>query len=140
MRAINISKYGEAFSVKTIPKPKVKLHGEVLIKMKYAPINPSDVFYLKGVYGIRKPLPTTGGFEGCGIVEDATHHELIGKKVSCWAEDSYNYGTWADYFLTLEKNIIVFDPVTEKIEDSEFSKYCSPFINPFTAVSFLDIA
>lgn len=36
--------------------------------MKYAPINPSDVFYVKGIYGIRKPLPTVGGFEGCGEV------------------------------------------------------------------------
>jgi NADPH:quinone reductase-like Zn-dependent oxidoreductase len=140
MRAVSISKYGEAFKVKTISKPSITAHNEILVKMKYAPINSSDVFYMKGVYGLRKPLPTTGGFEGCGIIEDAANHDLIGKKVSCWAEDSYNYGTWADYFLALEKNVIVYDDEHGHIDDKDFSKYCSPFVNPFTAVSFFDIA
>ncbi len=39
--------------------------------MKASPINPSDVYYAKGAYGIRKPLPTTIGFEGAGIVSEA---------------------------------------------------------------------
>lgn len=109
--------------------------------MKFAPINPSDIFYLKGVYGIKKALPTTGGFEGSGIIEDAANKALIGKKVSCWAgEDTYNYGTWADYFLTQEKHCIVYDPVKESIKEEDFHKYASPYINPFTACSFLDLA
>ncbi|KAL4445189.1 hypothetical protein ABPG74_022002 [Tetrahymena malaccensis] len=140
MRAINIAKYGDPIVVKQIAKPKLVGPKDVLIKMHFAPINPSDIFYLKGVYGIKKPLPTTGGFEGCGIIEDAANKSLIGKKVSCWAgEDNYNYGTWADYFLTVEKDCIVYNQ-NEQVHEQDWHKYSSPFINPFTACSFLDLA
>lgn len=58
--------------------------------MSYAPVNPSDVLYLKGMYGIRKNLPTIGGFEGCGVVEDSRDSSIVGKRVMCWADDSVN--------------------------------------------------
>lgn len=66
--------------------------------MHFSPINPSDVYYVKGLYGLRKPLPTIGGFEGCGVIADSYDKNLIGKSVMCWADDTINYGTWADYF------------------------------------------
>ena len=34
--------------------------------MRYAPINTSDIYFSKGVYGIKKPLPAIIGFEGSG--------------------------------------------------------------------------
>jgi NADPH:quinone reductase-like Zn-dependent oxidoreductase len=36
--------------------------------MMAAPINPSDVYYSKGIYGYRKPLPSIIGFEGAGEI------------------------------------------------------------------------
>lgn len=48
-----------------IPKPK---DGEVLIKMEASPINPSDIAFMKGVYGSKKPIPSIPGFEGSGTV------------------------------------------------------------------------
>lgn len=107
--------------------------------MHYSPINPSDVFYVKGLYGLRKPLPTIGGFEGCGIIEAAKESQLIGKKIMCWADDSMNNGTWADYFLANSKNTIMLDD-NISLNNQDFAKYCSPYINPMTAIGFLEIA
>ncbi|MEO8102286.1 MAG: zinc-dependent alcohol dehydrogenase family protein [Betaproteobacteria bacterium] len=42
--------------------------GQVLIQVLAAPINPSDVLTLTGVYGILPPLPAVGGNEGVGKV------------------------------------------------------------------------
>ena len=42
--------------------------GQVLIKVLAAPINPSDVLTLTGVYGMLPPLPATGGNEGVGVI------------------------------------------------------------------------
>lgn len=41
---------------------------QVLIKVLAAPINPSDVLTLTGVYGMLPPLPAIGGNEGVGVV------------------------------------------------------------------------
>ena len=90
---------------------------------------------MKGVYGIRKPLPTIGGFEGCGIIEEAIDKSLIGKSVLCWADNKVNSGTWADYFVAESKNTVILD---KHVPD--FWKYSSPFINPVTAIGFNYIA
>ncbi len=64
-----------------------------LIKVLYAPLNPSDFGFLGGVYG-KKPyniFPKSLGFEGSGIIEKAPEGQskLEGKKVSfcCNFED-----------------------------------------------------
>lgn len=41
--------------------------GEVLIRVGAAPINPSDLSFLRGRY-VRKKLPVVAGFEGAGTV------------------------------------------------------------------------
>lgn len=44
---------------------KICAAGEALVKMRYAPINPSDIFCLQGIYGgWHPPLPATPGLEG----------------------------------------------------------------------------
>ncbi|EDK31375.1 trans-2-enoyl-CoA reductase, putative (macronuclear) [Tetrahymena thermophila SB210] len=137
MRAIQVARYGERLKLKNVDIPKFNPIDQFLVKICYAPINPSDVYYVKGLYGLRKPLPTIGGFEGCGIIAEASDKSLIGRNVMCWADDSINYGTWADYFPVQKQNSIILD---SKIEhNNQFDQYCSPFINPFTAVGFLDI-
>ena len=44
--------------------------GQVLIKVLAAPINPSDVLTLTGVYGMLPPLPAIGGNEGVGVIAE----------------------------------------------------------------------
>ena len=42
--------------------------GDVLVEMLAAPINPSDINQIQGVYPVQPPLPAVGGNEGVGRV------------------------------------------------------------------------
>jgi NADPH:quinone reductase-like Zn-dependent oxidoreductase len=53
MKALNIAKYGRFPQLIDLPLPKLD-KDHILIKMKYAPINPSDINFFQGFYGIRK--------------------------------------------------------------------------------------
>lgn len=43
--------------------------GEVRIRMRRAPVNPADLNFIEGTYGIKPVLPAIPGNEGCGVVE-----------------------------------------------------------------------
>src|SRR5262245_37480913 len=45
--------------------------GEVLVRFFASPINPSDLMFIRGLYGFKKPLPAVPGFEGSGTVVEA---------------------------------------------------------------------
>src|SRR5436190_23959053 len=102
MRAVVLEAYGDPRSVLTareIPKPEPKA-GQVLVRMEASPINPSDVVFVEGDYGVRKPLPTVPGFEGAGTVVAANAglygRWLMGKRVACVAPED-GPGTWAEF-------------------------------------------
>jgi mitochondrial enoyl-[acyl-carrier protein] reductase / trans-2-enoyl-CoA reductase len=67
--------------------------GEVIVKMRAAPINPADLNQIEGKYPVRAELPATPGFEGAGIVVDG------GAEAKGLASDAlvilpHNVGTW----------------------------------------------
>src|SRR5438128_2294028 len=102
MRAVVLSGYGDpntSLAVREVETP-VPRRGEVLIRMTAAPVNPSDISFVAGDYGFRKPLPAVGGFEGMGVVVAANAglygRWLIGKRVACAAPQT-GWGTWAEY-------------------------------------------
>ncbi len=93
----------ESFYIAEKPMPTMK-EGEVLVKMHYSVINPSDLMFVRGLYGIKKKLPKAGGFEGSGVVV-ATGSGVslkLGTRVACVStrED----GTWAEYVTTNENS------------------------------------
>jgi trans-2-enoyl-CoA reductase len=42
--------------------------GQVLVRMLAAPVNPADLNFIEGTYGVKPNLPATPGVEGCGVV------------------------------------------------------------------------
>ena len=68
MRALHIQKYGRLPVLTKCPVP-CRQKGDFLIKMKYAPINPSDLFFYLGLYGIKKEGFPIMGFEGSGVIK-----------------------------------------------------------------------
>lgn len=51
---------------------RFRRRGEVLIRMKAAPINPADINFVQGVYGVKPVLPhSRAGLEGCGVVQES---------------------------------------------------------------------
>lgn len=43
--------------------------GELLLAMLAAPVNPADLNFVEGRYGVKASLPSPAGFEGAGVVE-----------------------------------------------------------------------
>ena len=131
MKAILLKSPNE-WEISEIPKP-VPTKGQVLVKMAFSPINPSDLAFLTGNYGLKKPFPVVPGLEGSGVVVASgggfMANRLLNKKVACTAPSSGN-GTWAEYMLTdankcmdLSKNV--------SLEQGSML-----FVNPLTALSF----
>lgn len=79
-----------------VPEPK---RGQVLVRMRAAPINPNDLMALAGTYEVKKPAGAVLGFEGSGTVVanggGVVGRFLVGRDVACAAGEGD--GTWADY-------------------------------------------
>ncbi|MGR3812185.1 alcohol dehydrogenase catalytic domain-containing protein [Jiulongibacter sp. NS-SX5] len=116
---------------KPIPKPR---KGQVLVKMAYSPINPSDLAFLTGNYGIKKPFPTVPGFEGSGEVIESGGgfyaNYLKGKNVACVASDKLD-GPWAEYMVTDAAKCVVIG------KNVELQQGSMSFVNPLTALDFI---
>lgn len=71
MRAVLFEQFGEPSEVLRIQDVPVPLPGpgEVRVRMLASPINPSDLMFVRGIYGKQPELPATPGFEGVGVVE-----------------------------------------------------------------------
>ncbi len=135
MKAVVLTKNGAQPEVAIIPVPQPG-KGEVLVKMAFSPINPSDLAFLKGGYGIQKPYPVVPGFEGSGTVVKAGNGVLpklwLGKNVACAASPKLN-GCWAEYMVTTAASCV---PFSKKISMEQGSML---FVNPMTALAFFDL-
>lgn len=130
MKGILLSNYTDNPILEFTPdrnKPEPKPN-QVLIKNAFGTINPSDLMFLRGLYGIKKKLPVIPGFEGSGIIEEAgseIKHLKKGDRVACVS--STGDGTWGEYMVTEETNCI---PLLESVSLEAGS---SLFVNPMTA-------
>jgi NADPH2:quinone reductase len=108
MRAVQLTNYDgrpeSIIFIDNLPVPQPG-PGQVLVKVAASPINPSDLAFIAGMYGFKKPLPTVPGFEGSGIVvatgSGAMARFLKGKRVACTVADAkIPGGMWAEYVVT----------------------------------------
>lgn len=135
MRAVVLTESGANPTATNIPVQQPG-PGEVLVKIHASPINPSDLAFLKGGYGIKKPFPVVPGFEGSGTVVSAGKGILpkiwLGKKVACAASPKYN-GSWSEYMVT-EASLCV--PLSKNVS---LEQGAMMFVNPMTALAFFDL-
>jgi len=118
--------------ISLITKPFPVLNkGQVLIKMLAAPVNPSDLVYLLGKYGLPPNDGAFVGFEGCGIVVQANAglygKWLEGKRVALSAQPGID-GVWAKYAVT-KANFCL--PVRKELSDEQAATI---IVNPCTSV------
>lgn len=139
MRALSISGYDLTRDNLTIverpvPKPGP---GQLLIKIAASPINPSDIIFLEGRYGVKKPLPITPGFEASGTVVAAgwgvMSMAFSGRRVACSPPNDGD-GTWAEYMLT-PANLCM--PLLSSVSDEQGAM---TLVNPLTAWGMMAIA
>jgi NADPH:quinone reductase len=136
MRAVILKSFdARPLTVEKRPLPNLE-HGHVLVRMAAAPINPSDLVFLKDLYGVHKPLPVVPGFEGSGTVVAARGglyaHWLVGKRVACRAGSGD--GTWAEFMATGS------DAVVPLLKSVTLEQGAMLLVNPLTAWAFVTIA
>jgi trans-2-enoyl-CoA reductase len=79
--------------------------GQALIEVLAAPINPSDVLTLTGLYGMLPPLPAVGGNEGVGKVV-ALGPDTKGPAVGQTVLLPVGCGTWATHVLADARSLM----------------------------------
>jgi NADPH:quinone reductase len=133
MKAVFLDKPGGNLFQKEVKTP-VPGPGEVLVRMKAAPVNPSDLARIRKAEDLTTFIP---GIEGSGIVIAAGKGLLprlwLGKRVACSSEYPYS-GTWAEYMVT--KAGMCF-PLGAKVDDEQGAM---SLVNPLTALGFFGIA
>ena len=131
MKTINAAVYethgnpADVLHVESQPWPTPNA-GEVIVKMRAAPINPADLNQIEGKYPVRAELPATPGFEGAGIVAE------VGPNVTNVAVDAlvilpHNVGTWRDAVAVKTDELVVVPAGIECVQAAMLK------INPMTA-------
>ena len=127
----------DALSIEQRPIPTPGKN-EVLVKVAFSPINPSDLATLQGHYGFKDPTPIVPGGEGSGEVVSAgpgiMASYFLGKRVACtgWGTGG---GVWSEYVVKSVKGGVLALNKSLSLEQGAMS-----FINPLTASAFLDIS
>ena len=108
---------------------------QVLIRVAQSPVNPSDLLYIRGEYGLPRQAGTPAGFEGVGTVvrtgTGAGAGALMGRRVAFLATGS---GAWAEYAVSDAASCI---PVPPEIGDNDAAAL---IVNPLTAMALVSLA
>ena len=100
--------------------------GQVLIRMRARPINPSDLLTVQGLYGSLPVPPATPGLEGMGEVAE------LGEGVTALRAGQRVIplgvaGTWAEFVVAPAERVI---PVPDSVDDRTAAQFV---VNPLTA-------
>ncbi|MCY0094871.1 alcohol dehydrogenase catalytic domain-containing protein [Hoeflea ulvae] len=118
----------------TLPVPKPG-PGQVLVKIRMASVNPSDLYFIKGEYGQPRVKGAAAGFEGVGDVVDGQGlyaRYLKGKRVA-FVGGVGGSGAWADYIVVPASTCVVVKPA---MRDEDAAGHV---VNPVTAWTMFDI-
>lgn len=132
-KAIIQEKPGDPVKLGHIPIPKPAAN-QILVKMVYAAINPTDVMAIGGFYNAGFTFPFVSGWEGSGIVQelgpDCQVQHKVGDRVAV-ASNMSRRGVWAEYAV-YESDMAWTIPPENTFEEAAYS-----YLNPFTAYSVL---
>jgi NADPH:quinone reductase-like Zn-dependent oxidoreductase len=131
MKAVRFDRYGEPADVLTVTDQPVPAPGagEVRVKIRFSPVNPSDLLYVRGHYsGVAEHFPSGAGFESVSTVDKlgpGVEGLSVGQRV--FAHNS-NGGNWSQYAVM---PAMVVWPVPDDLPDEQIASF---MINPATAI------
>jgi NADPH:quinone reductase-like Zn-dependent oxidoreductase len=102
--------------------------GQLLVALEAAPINPSDLLLIQGVYGIRPDLPARLGAEGVGRVVgvgDGVDPARVGERVIVLPTQRQT--TWTERTVAAERDLVTVDDAADPLQLAMIG------INPMTA-------
>src|SRR5438132_2197840 len=130
MKAVIFERCGEpaeVLEIRDAPVPKPG-PGQVRVRMLASPINPSDLLFIRGLYGSKPTLPGCPGFEGVGVVEESgggfLGWRVMGRRVAVVNTGS---GNWQAQVVIPARQAI---PIADSIPDEQAACF---MVNPATA-------
>lgn len=127
-RAVRFTRFGEPAEVlgaEEVPTPAARA-GEVVVRMRARPVNPSDLSLVRGRYGQLPPLPATPGLEGAGEVE-SLGEGVAGVAVGARVVPIGVTGTWSQRVVVPAAQLV---PVPADVDDERAAQLV---VNPLTA-------
>lgn len=115
-----------------VPKPGP---GQVVIRVGYAAVNPSDVAYVQGIYAQGRVQGAPAGFEGMGTVVAGNGlwpRSLVGRRVA-FAVPPGGSGAWAEYALVPAMTVI---PLRRGVRDEDGAAL---IVNPLSAAAMIGL-
>ena len=133
MNALQLSSFGTPPDVVELTEiePNDPGPGQLAVAIEAAPINPSDLMLIQGIYGVRPDLPAALGAEGVGrvtAVGDGVDAARIGERVLI--VPTLEQHTWRQQTILDERNGI-------PVDDSDPLQLAMLGINPITAYCLL---
>jgi NADPH:quinone reductase-like Zn-dependent oxidoreductase len=134
MKSVRFRQYGEPADVLAVEESPVPEPGrdEARVRMLAAPVNPSDLLYVRGLYaGVQPEFPAQAGFEGVGIVDalgPGVQEVARGQRVSVVNGPG---GNWAEFSVVPSRDLI---PVAADVPDEQAATFV---INPASAILML---
>jgi NADPH:quinone reductase-like Zn-dependent oxidoreductase len=134
MSALQLLAFGNpADVVALVPQPQLRPgRDQVLVALEAAPLHPSDLNLIRGIYGMLPDLPAALGAEGLGRVVElgpGAEEALAGRRVVILP--TYEQGTWADHAVVATRNLV---PVSD---DGDPLQLAMIGVNPITALLLL---
>ncbi|MBV8490911.1 MAG: zinc-binding dehydrogenase [Candidatus Eremiobacteraeota bacterium] len=132
MKALEFATFGEPVDVIALadaPTPEPPA-GHVRLKLVRSPIHNHDLATIRGVYGVKPPLPAIGGTEMLGIVDalgDGAGNVTVGQRVAAMTR-----GAWAEYALVPATGLV---PLPDAISDDAGAQLLAM---PLSAVVLFD--
>ncbi len=105
--------------------------GEIRVSVKYSPINPADINYIQGVYGIKPELPAVPGLEACGVVLESSSDLVNEGDQVIFVE---RVGTWKSE-VVCDAECVYISPKNLNICHEQASMLK---VNPLTALRLLE--
>ena len=96
--------------------------GEVRVKIRFSPMNPSDLLYVRGHYsGVAEHFPSGAGFEGVATIDAWDPGSGARRRAAGLRPDS-NGGNWAQYAVVPAAKVY---PVPDDIADEQIASFRS---------------
>lgn len=134
MKAIQLTTYGDPLNtlkLVELPDPSAPESGEVIIRMEYSPIDPSDLMLANGIYSLRPELPAVIGGQGIGVIQEIgadVNNVKVGDRVSL----AFGTYAWSGLVKAPAKDLFIIAETLDLLQAAMIS------INPPTAVLLLD--
>ncbi len=130
---VNFNTFGnpsDVLEVGELQKVTALAKGQIRVGVKYAPINPADINYIQGVYGVKPELPAVPGLEASGVVLESNSDQISEGDAVIFIE---RVGTWKNEVICGADSVYVFP------EDLDICQQQASMlkVNPLTALRLL---